>query len=250
MSTTTSQLKQARYRRQAGHRATTAPDRAAAHITTLRAAGMTDLLIRAAARISATTLYRAAGQLGRLTRASERRILAVAVPAVSAPPRSLATTAPHGTRRRLQALVYAGWPPPVLAAALDRKVQHVHELLHRDRDRVSLRVEAAVRALFAELWDQQPEQHGVRPAAATRARELAARHGWHPDVVWDDLDDLDALPQYGAETSRQQAVIEDTAELVREGLSREGIAVRLGIQWDAVRQAHRRAGVDVPLILE
>lgn len=250
MSTTSAQLKQARYRREAGHRATTPPNRAATHITRLRTAGMTDLQIRAAAHIGSTTFYRAAGQHSRITRTSERRILAVTAPAVPTEPRSLATTAPHGTRRRLQALVHTGWPPPVLADALGRHLQHIHELLNRERDQVAIRTEAAVRAMFGELWDQQPEQHGVRPAAANRARQLAGRRGWHPAAVWDDLDDPGAQPQYGVEVSRQQAVVEDTAELVREGLSREGISVRLGIQWDAVRQAHRRAGVEVPLIWE
>lgn len=248
-TTTATSPKHARYHRAHGGSATTTPERAAAHITARRLDGMTDAEIRNSARVALGTYYRAANRAGLITRATERRILAVTAPTRRAPV-STATTPPHGTRRRLQALVHAGWPPSVLAAALGRAPQHLYELLHRDRDQVSLRVEAAVKRLFAELWDQQPEQHGVRPAAATRARALATRHSWHSDVVWDDLDDPDAQPQYGEETSRQQAVVEDTAELVREGLSREGIAARLGIQWDAVRQAHRRAGVEVPAVLE
>jgi len=249
MSTTSLQLKQARYRRSKGQSATTTPQRAAAHIAARRLEGMTDLEIRAAARVGLGTFYRVAGQKGPITRTTERRILAVTATARRAPV-SLAVTAPHGTRRRLQALVHAGWPPPVLAAALGRKVQHIHELLHRERDLVSIRVAAEVEAMFRHLWNQRPEQHGVRPAAATRARLLAARHRFHPVMVWDDIDAPDATPQYGGEVSRQQAVVEDTAELVREGLSREGIAHRLGIQWDAVRQAHRRAGIDAPTILD
>jgi DNA-directed RNA polymerase specialized sigma24 family protein len=47
-----------------------------------------------------------------------------------------------------------------------------------------------------------------------------------------------------------KAVVEDTAELVLEGLSREGIAARLGIKWDAVRQAYRRAGVPLPVMYD
>jgi len=250
MSTTSLQLKQARYHRARGGSATTTPDRAAHHIATLRLSGMTDLEIRNAAQVGLGAFYRAANRTGAITRVTERRILAVTRPGPVAEPRSLATVLPHGTRRRLQALVHAGWPPPILATALGMKLQQLHELLHRERDRVAIRTEARVRALFGRLWDQHPEAHGVRPAAANRARALAARHGWHSDVVWDDIDAADAVPQYGEETSRQAAVVEDTAELIREGLSREGIAARLGIQWDAVRQAHRRAGVDVPLILE
>lgn len=245
MSTTSLQLKQARYRRSLGQSATTGPARAAAHIAARRLEGMTDLEIRATAKVALGTYYRAANQLGPITRASERRILAVTTPTRRAPI-STVTRAPHGTRRRLQALVHAGFPPPFLANRLGMKLQQLHELLHREHDQVTIRTEQAVRALFRELCDQRPEQHGVRHTSVLRARQLAARHGWHPDIVWDDIDAPDAVPQYGEETSRQQAVVEDTAELVREGLSREGIAVRLGIQWDAVRQAHRRAGIDVP----
>jgi len=244
------QLKQARYLRAHGGSATCPPDRAAAHIAALRRAGMTDADIRTAAQVGITAFYRAAGEHGPITRGTERRILAVPVPASSALARSVATVAPHGTRRRLQALVYAGWPPPVLAAALGMKLQLLHELLHREHDQVAIRTDAAVSALFSQLWDQRPEAHGVKHATANRARQLAARHGFHPAMVWDDIDAADAQPQYGEEVSRQQAVVEDTAELVREGLSREGIARRLGIQWDAVRQAHRRAGKDAPTILD
>lgn len=239
--------KHTRYLHAHGASAITAPQRAADHIAALRRAGMTDLEIRAAAQVGLATFYRAANRAGLITRMTERRILAVTV-RVSAGPSSAVRVPPHGTRRRLQALVHAGWPPPVLATALGMKLQMLHELLHREHDPVSIRTALRVEAMFRHLWNQTPERHGVRPAAATRARLLAARHGFHPAMAWDDIDHPDAQPQYGAEVSRQQAVVEDTAELAAEGLSREGISHRLGIQWDAVRQAHRRAGLDAPVI--
>jgi hypothetical protein len=241
--------KQARYRRAAGHRATCSPDRAAHKINTLRRAGMTDQQIRAAAQCGLATYYRAARRQGPIMRTTEQRILAVNVLEVR-PPVSTAGIPPHGTRRRLQALVVAGWPPAVLAAALGVSLQQVHELLHRERDGVSIRLAARVEVLFADLWDRQPQDHGVKAAAVGRARLLAARWEWAPALAWDDLDDPAAVPHLGGAVSRVDAVVEDTAELVAEGLSREGIAARLGIQWDAVRQAHRRAGLPVPVVRE
>jgi hypothetical protein len=246
---TTTSTTHARYLRATGHRATCPPDRAARKIDTLRRAGLTDQQIRAAARLGHTTYYRAAHRRGPIMRTTEQRILAVTVLEVR-PPATTAAVPPHGTRRRLQALVVAGWPPVVLAGALGISLQKVHELLHRERDGVAIRTAARVEGLFARLWDVQPERHGVKPAAAGRARLLAARWGWVPGLAWDDLDAPAAVPQLGESTRRGADVVEDTAELVREGLSREGIAARLCIGWDAVRQAHRRAGVPLPEVRE
>jgi hypothetical protein len=245
MSTTTltpGQLKQARIRRQQGVRAAVSGSRAATHVAALRRAGMTDSQIRAAAKISNGTLYRIVGGAP-LLRCTEARVLAVKP--VPQPRRSTAVVPPHGTGRRLQGLVVAGWPPAVLAGALGMRLQQVHRLLHAGRP-VTVATAGRVTAMTRELWGRQPEASGVRHSAVLRARQYAGRYGWHPLAAWDDVDDPDAQPQYGRHTSRLDAVVEDTAELVAEGLSREGISARLGIQWDAVRQAHRRAGVATP----
>lgn len=239
----------ARYLRATGHRATCPPDRAARKINMLLRAGMTEAQIRTAAGCGLGTYYRAAHRRGPIMRTTEQRILAVTILEVR-PPSATTAIPPHGTRRRLQALVVAGWPPAVLAAALGMPLQHVHLLLHRERDGVAIRTAARVEGLFGRLWDEQPERHGVKAAAAGRARLLAVRWRWAPALAWDDLDDPAAAPQLGDTIGRGATVVEDTAELIREGLSREGIAARLGIKWDAVRQAHRRAGVPLPEVRE
>jgi len=231
-------------------RRTTNPNRAAAHIQQLRHAGLTDQQIRTAARIGHSTLDTAANRRANISVRTEQRILAVPVPAGPQRVVSVATVPPHGTRRRLQALIHAGWPPITLAAEIGIHPNQLYRLLHQQHDAVAVRTEAAVTRGFRRLWDQQPEEHGVRPISARRARLLAARHNFAPALAWDDIDAADAVPDLGREVSRVQAVVEDTAELVREGLSREGIAVRLGIGWDAVRQAHRRAGRPVPVVWE
>jgi hypothetical protein len=45
---------------------------------------------------------------------------------------------------------------------------------------------------------------------------------------------------------RAASIVEDTAELVRHGLTRERIAERLGISWNAVSKAHSRRSHPVP----
>jgi len=107
-STSAARRKLTRYHRAKGGSATTPPDRAAAHIAHLRQHGMIDRDIRTAAHIAEPTLYRAARRQGAISRDTEQRILAVQ-PATPGRARSLATIPPHSTRRRLQALVHAGW---------------------------------------------------------------------------------------------------------------------------------------------
>lgn len=249
---TTSTTTYARYLRRQGVRATTSPDRAAHHIALLRRAGMRDPQIAAAAHRSAATLYRIAKRhTPTISRATEAAILAVPVPAQPTPLTGrAATTHSHGTARRLQALVVAGNPPAVLAALLGVGRGHFADLLHQRYPRTSIHVASRVEALYLERWNKPAENHDVPPFAAAEARALASRHGWAPAAAWDDIDHPNTRPDLGGETSRQQAVIQDTAELAAQGYSREGIACRLGIGWDAVRQAHRRAGVRLPTLLD
>ncbi|MFD5564502.1 hypothetical protein [Kitasatospora griseola] len=241
--------KHATYLRRTGVRATTTPDTAARHIHRLRAHGLRDPQIATAARIGIATVYRIARRHGPITRAVERRILEVPMPADAGIANCTATVAAVGTVRRLQALVVNGYPPAVIALRLGMPRQRLHDLLHGRHQRAAVHTAARVSHLYLEWWDQPAEQR-VTSAAAERARTIATAHGWMPAAAWDDIDDPAVEPDLGGNVSRVQAVVEDTAELVLEGLSREGIAARLGIQWDAVRQAHRRAGVPLPAMYD
>lgn len=221
-------------------------DRAADHLVRLRMAGMSDVEILAAARICTDQLYRFLRREGRLRRNTERQILAVSVP-VRAGQDNCSTTDGTGTRRRLQALAAAGWPASELAFRLGMYKERVTYLLHGGGGgQVTLRVEALVRAVYLDLWGERPEEHGVARHLALRARRLAVRRGWHPAAVWDDIDNPDEQPNYGERTPRPVAIVEDTAELVAQGLSRDAIADRLGITWDAVQKAHSRLGTPLP----
>lgn len=242
--------KLARYTRRTGHSATVTPDTAACRIHLLRQRGLRDPQIATAARVGVATVYRIARRHGPITRAVETRILAVPVPAAPTTTNSTATLPSAGTARRLQALVHNGYPPVILALRLGMNRQQLHQHLHATHPRVAVHIAVRVGQLFLQLWDQNAEQQHVTGAAAARARNLAKTHGYMPAAAWDNIDDPNATPDTGSEVSRLQAVVEDTTELVLEGLSREGIAARLGIQWDAVRQAYRRAGRQLPTFID
>lgn len=219
---------------------------AARHIRKLRATGLSDQQIRQAARICPDVLYRVLRGEGKIHIKTEQRILAVPVKQ-AAKIESAAKTNAAGTHRRLRALVAAGWPSTELARRLGVTKEWAGYLLHGGGNgSVEIRTAIKVKALFGELWDQQPEQHGIAPHVAHRARLLAVRRGWHPAAVWDDIDNPDDAPQYGAQVSRPVAIVENTAELVRQGLSREAIAARLGVTWNYVQIAHVRLGVPMP----
>jgi hypothetical protein len=89
-----------------------------------------------------------------------------------------------GTRRRLQALVARGWPQAQLASRLGWTDANFSDLLRREH--VIVRTARAVRALYAQLWDQDPRQHGVTNQAYSRALNAARCSDWSPPAAWDD----------------------------------------------------------------
>jgi hypothetical protein len=243
----TAEVRRNGFFRATGRGAHIAPDRAADHVRALREAGLRDGDIMAAARIVPSVLYKILRGAGRIHRDTERRILAVPIP--TAPGAGCGSLVDGtGTHRRLQALVAAGWPAAQLGNRLGgaHRQQIAYLLNGRGTGRVELHTAQRIEALFQELDRLRPEDNGVAPDVVLLTRQLAASKGWHPAVVWDDIDDPTEKPNYGAKASRADAVVEDTAELAREGYNREAIALRLGISWDAVRLAHSRKGIPMP----
>jgi hypothetical protein len=237
------------YRRHTGNPGRIPATRAAAHIRALRLAGMDDTAIMRAAQIGGDALYRAADAETRINRATETSILAVPIPHGTPSVISCANTDATATWRRLQALARAGWPATVLAERLGCTPQNVGLLLRQTgTGKVHLHTEQQIRDLYINLWHQRPEAHGVPGWIADRSRRYAASRGWHPAGAWDNIGDPNEQPQYGRRATRVDAVVEDTAELARQGLNREAIAERLGISWNAVCAAHARADLSVPEI--
>ncbi len=207
--------------------------------------GMTRTEIECGAPISPDVFYRVSNGMGEIHADTEAKILALPVP--RGVPRSGVYRDGTGTRRRLRALVVAGWTSKSLADRMGKSQQYVCYLLAGDgTGQVSLRVEGEVRRLFRELFAVDPVAAGVSPYWSAQARASARRKGWHPIAVWDDVEDPDAVPQYGGHTTRDAALVEDTAELAAQGLSKVLIAERLGVSWGYIATAHSRAGRKTP----
>ncbi|CAM2953906.1 hypothetical protein [Skermania piniformis] len=215
-----------------------------AHVAALRAAGMSLAVIRARAGVSRTAL--SALRLGRPERGTPppayvmagtaRAVLAVPIPGDPAQVAARgALVDATGARRRLRALVAAGWTHTELAHRLGTTVSHVGRTLHADR--VTARRADDIAKLYAELQ--------MRPGPSVRARRHAARHDWPLPLEWDEdtIDDPDTEPVRSRHTaaSTRRERIERVAELTAAGLSAKRIADRLGVTQRAVTR-YRRAG--------
>lgn len=100
------------------------------------------------------------------------------------------------TRRRLQALVAAGWA--LTAIARRSGISHKSLAVWIRADSVTVATEVTIAALYDALWDAPaPEVTGRERAAAAKARSRAAVNGWAPPMAWDDsaIGDPAARPQ-------------------------------------------------------
>lgn len=101
-----------------------------------------------------------------------------------------------GTRRRLQALVCAGWTQSELARRMGMNRANFGRTI------VGSLVEAAtakaVRALYDELWRVDPVTDGVPEFRAAAARLIATSNRWAPIGAWDDdrIDAQEAFPDW------------------------------------------------------
>ncbi len=120
--------------------------------------------------------------------------------AVRAAPESLsagARTDAAGTRRRVQALVAAGYSQAILAERLG--IQQSNFQL-ATCDQVTAGTARAVRELYDELWDKPPNESGHRQKiSVSRARNYARARDWALPLAWDDdaIDDPAAKPAEG-----------------------------------------------------
>lgn len=186
-----------RYLRQTGRGIMRPASRAADHLLLLRAAGLDDKTIRQQTGICPDVMYRILRRDGVIHARTEIRITRVSVPLAPGASSNRAYIPGHGTVRRLRALVAAGWYQAELARRLGKQKENLKQIIDRGEDgQVAQYVADEVRALYRELHNQKPEDHGVNPRFADRARKVAADRGWtHPDY-WDedDLDNVDFTP--------------------------------------------------------
>lgn len=225
-----------RYLRQTGRGIQRSPDRAADHVLLLRAAGLDDIAIRKQARVCPDILYRIMRREGTVHVNTEKRILAVPVPKqTDGPTRSRAYVPGLGTLRRLRTLVAAGWYPAELARRLGKDRENINQLIKgRESGKVAMFQADQVRALYAELQDQKPEDHSVPHYYAERARKMAADRGWAPPPYWDedDFDNPDFTPAVNDDElgKNQLGALRraEIAHLITFNLSHAEIAARLG----------------------
>ena len=116
-----------------------------------------------------------------------------------------------GTRRRLQALICAGWSQAKLANLLGMTGSNFGRVV-RHEDRVQAHTARIVRDLYEQLWDTPPPlERKEDRIAASRARALAGRRGWLPALAWDD-DTIDDPAAWANETTEEVLIDEMAVE--------------------------------------
>jgi len=152
-----------------------------------------------------------------------------------------------GTRRRLQALMRAGWSLGLLSARLGCSRQLLNKRLHL-RSHVTVATARAVAALYDELWDQAPpERDRFEKRAATMARRYAVERGFVPPLAWDDdtIDDPAAGPAEGWERGERRergTLAAEARDLFGMGLDRVQAAERLGVARSTLDTTLAREG--------
>jgi hypothetical protein len=101
-----------------------------------------------------------------------------------------------GTRRRLQALVAAGWPQNHLADRLGIAPPNFHTTIGAEH--ILARTARAVAELYNQLAQADPGHHGVNAGSCLKARNHAAKRGWPPPGCWDPdtINAPDAVPEW------------------------------------------------------
>lgn len=155
------------------------------HLATLRGLGWTYEQIEDASGVSARqSMAILRGEYQRVRRDTQQRCLTV----------SLAPVASHrgvdsaGTRRRVQALAWMGWPNAEVAVRAGTTARTLATLIPPSRQ-ISFALSMQVKAVYDELSGKP----GPSKVAARKAREL----GHAPPAAWDDesIDNPKARPR-------------------------------------------------------
>ncbi len=147
-----------------------------------------------------------------------------------------------GTTRRLQALQALGWTGRVIGQHLGVCQRRAATLISGQAATVEPHIVDRVHVLYDTL------AMTPGPSAITRAR--AAANGWVPPLAWDDdtIDDPTAVPYSGSE--RYGVDVDDIEWLLRAGETKDRIAERLGVSYDAIERAcYRHARPDLAVWL-
>lgn len=215
----------------------------AAHVARLRAAGLGWQRLQDLTGLSFTALRRVDRRRYVLPETA-RKILAIPVPDI--PALAVADGAlvdATGTRRRLQALIAAGWTNLDLADAMGYHKAQFGRYLLTDRHGCTVTAGTARRA--AEVFTRLQLLTPPDTAASRRSRLRAARRGWPPPLAWDEdtIDNPCSQPHTSPNSNDDDefaAIIADHRALGR--YDRE-IAARMGVHLDTLQTRLRRAGI-------
>ena len=213
---------------------------AAAHLGVLAAAGMSRSEIERRSGVNRLTLLRIVrGDLSRVNRRTAAAILAVEPVPIAE--QAAGWVDGTGTRRRLRALMVAGWSASRLAARLGTSQSHIRRLVE-DGHGCSAGTRAQVADLFDELWDVAPPED----RSARLARRRAQMQGWLRAMAWDDDEIDDPTAQPHTPTGGRSALLENVVWLAGLGDTLPGICLRLGVQPESIwRAAYRQDRLDI-----
>lgn len=241
----TAEARRWRYLRNTGRSGTVSASKVINHVWKLRAAGMTDQEIRAAAALAPPHLYQIIRNGGAVKHSTATRILNIPVPTDrEGPTRNGAHIPILGTRRRLQTLNAEGWPCKDLDRRLDTGRGYTAYLIRAASDLVRFSTADSVRHLYAGLEGLTPEEHGVTAVNAKVTRARAAAKEWARAVYWDadDFDDPGFTPATSDDLNKHELGALRRAEiehLTAFKISHADIASRLDMSEGYVRDIAR-----------
>lgn len=137
-------------------------------------------------------------------RDTEAAILGVQ-PVINPPKRGGGWVEPTGARRRLQALIAAGFPIKYLSEGMGWGVdpQPVHRFVTGKSGAKYVQHSTHLKAvaLYDKLSECRPEDMGFTAYAISRARKAGEGHDWATPIAWDTdtIDDPDAFPEWTGE---------------------------------------------------
>lgn len=229
------------------------------HIESLYAAGMSLPVMAILAKLHLEDIRRVRGPVGTRPRAERIRpdtakaILAVELHFSRLPGNALIPT--RGAVRRVQALRALGWPSKNIGTRAGLSQKGMCALMVQKQTTVTTHL--AIARVFEDLHNQDPVLYGVDLVIARRTRRYASTHHWAVPGAWADID-TDKKPnrfvrawnfEKTAAGARGESVVEETEYLASFGFNKAEVCERIGIGWDSIKAAHRRAGVEVPLRL-
>lgn len=208
------------------------------HLIAAKLAGVSVKEIARAANVGPSVAQEAYhGQHARISAETAARILAVDIASIRANGWSLVDAT--GSIRRVRALSSLGWTGRDIATGLRISRPTVTRLLAGTFE-VASGVRDAVTVGYRRMLTQAPPARTSRQrtdSAMTRRR--AAEKGWVGPLAWEDIDN-DEQP-LELEPWEAGPVIDTIRDLEHQGLTRDGIAGRLGVKRRTVDRAITRA---------